>query len=124
GRASESVAFFFQAEDGIRAFHVTGVQTCALPISAPPRARADSPSGHLRSARSPGIPRPRLARRHPRPADYSTPKRSLIRDPKSQNRNQLFDVNGFRDVVGCPRIDAFLAIALHGLLCDGDDGES
>src|SRR5690606_41131342 len=24
---------FFQAEDGIRAFHVTGVQTCALPIS-------------------------------------------------------------------------------------------
>src|SRR5690606_21147230 len=24
--------FFFQAEDGIRVFHVTGVQTCALPI--------------------------------------------------------------------------------------------
>src|SRR5690606_41210912 len=27
-------SFFFQAEDGIRDFHVTGVQTCALPISA------------------------------------------------------------------------------------------
>src|SRR5690606_39992145 len=27
-----SLFFFFQAEDGIRAFHVTGVQTCALPI--------------------------------------------------------------------------------------------
>src|SRR5207302_9948379 len=27
--------FFFQAEDGIRDFHVTGVQTCALPISNP-----------------------------------------------------------------------------------------
>src|SRR5439155_3798503 len=26
-------AFFFQAEDGIRDGHVTGVQTCALPIS-------------------------------------------------------------------------------------------
>src|SRR6266566_8230049 len=26
--------FFFQAEDGIRADKVTGVQTCALPISA------------------------------------------------------------------------------------------
>src|SRR5690606_37507787 len=26
--------FFFQAEDGIRDFHVTGVQTCALPILA------------------------------------------------------------------------------------------
>src|SRR5690606_41061053 len=30
--------FFFQAEDGIRDFHVTGVQTCALPILRfPPR---------------------------------------------------------------------------------------
>src|SRR5690606_14407005 len=27
-----SLSFFFQAEDGIRDFHVTGVQTCALPI--------------------------------------------------------------------------------------------
>src|SRR5690606_41005198 len=27
-----SWSFFFQAEDGIRDFHVTGVQTCALPI--------------------------------------------------------------------------------------------
>src|SRR5690625_6077401 len=26
--------FLFQAEDGIRGGHVTGVQTCALPISA------------------------------------------------------------------------------------------
>src|SRR5690606_40347085 len=29
-----SVLLLFQAEDGIRAFHVTGVQTCALPIWA------------------------------------------------------------------------------------------
>ena len=28
------VFFFFQAEDGIRDVAVTGVQTCALPISA------------------------------------------------------------------------------------------
>src|SRR5690606_41049654 len=28
------VVFFFRAEDGIRDFHVTGVQTCALPIFA------------------------------------------------------------------------------------------
>src|SRR5439155_9660732 len=27
--------FFFQAEDGIRYGHVTGVQTCALPILRP-----------------------------------------------------------------------------------------
>src|ERR1039457_6100388 len=28
-----TVVFFFQAEDGIRDYKVTGVQTCALPIS-------------------------------------------------------------------------------------------
>src|SRR5690606_40944592 len=45
--------FFFQAEDGIRDFHVTGVQTCALPISLPsPRwTRAvPSPLTETRSA--------------------------------------------------------------------------
>src|SRR6266567_5502143 len=31
--------FFFQAEDGIRDLTVTGVQTCALPISGVPRER-------------------------------------------------------------------------------------
>src|SRR5947209_1405017 len=30
--------FFFQAEDGIRDIGVTGVQTCALPISERPQA--------------------------------------------------------------------------------------
>src|SRR2546429_728028 len=30
-----AVFFFFQAEDGIRDVAVTGVQTCALPISEP-----------------------------------------------------------------------------------------
>src|SRR5256885_4769564 len=30
-----SVLFFFQAEDGIRDYKVTGVQTCALPIFSP-----------------------------------------------------------------------------------------
>src|SRR5205807_5324526 len=29
----DMVYFFFQAEDGIRDYKVTGVQTCALPIS-------------------------------------------------------------------------------------------
>src|SRR5699024_11719569 len=29
------LVFFFQAEDGIRVRNVTGVQTCALPISPP-----------------------------------------------------------------------------------------
>src|SRR5690606_41088476 len=34
------LCFFFQAEDGIRDFHVTGVQTCALPISVVLRSSA------------------------------------------------------------------------------------
>src|SRR5205807_6209228 len=33
--------FFFQAEDGIRDYKVTGVQTCALPISELPNFCAD-----------------------------------------------------------------------------------
>src|SRR6266498_5658223 len=33
-----SFFFFFQAEDGIRDADVTGVQTCALPISHPQRS--------------------------------------------------------------------------------------
>src|SRR6266487_4028547 len=35
GRILQCRFFFFQAEDGIRAGRVTGVQTCALPISFP-----------------------------------------------------------------------------------------
>src|SRR5690625_7111714 len=36
--------FFFQAEDGIRDGHVTGVQTCALPIFG----EVNGPSRHAR----------------------------------------------------------------------------
>src|SRR5204862_5276496 len=32
-RRRSGLVFFFQAEDGIRDLYVTGVQTCALPIS-------------------------------------------------------------------------------------------
>src|SRR5690606_39752797 len=58
--------FFFQAEDGIRDFHVTGVQTCALPISrASPEGVCDTPKnkeplGHGRGWRAVGR---RFARR-------------------------------------------------------------
>src|SRR5256886_4344411 len=34
-RCCQVFFFFFQAEDGIRDLTVTGVQTCALPISMP-----------------------------------------------------------------------------------------
>src|SRR6266568_5214606 len=54
--------FFFQAEDGIRDGTVTGVQTCALPISR--RNRRYAP-------RSPGSGAPQLGRRRLEPADPS-----------------------------------------------------
>src|SRR5256885_6682461 len=37
--------FFFQAEDGIRDYKVTGVQTCALPIFPQSRTLAHLPNG-------------------------------------------------------------------------------
>src|SRR5690349_9622948 len=56
--AEQQQKFFVQAEDGIRCLYVTGVQTCALPISSrwtPPdssvaRSRSSSPSRSSRSA--------------------------------------------------------------------------
>src|SRR5699024_12228981 len=38
------MCFFFQAEDGIRDRNVTGVQTCALPISASTTSSAAPPA--------------------------------------------------------------------------------
>src|SRR6478672_12615187 len=56
--------FFFQAEDGIRDLIVTGVQTCALPIStrvtSTPGIRASS-----RATQQPTIPAPTTATRSP-----------------------------------------------------------
>src|SRR5688572_31887691 len=43
------VFFFFQAEDGIRDLTVTGVQTCALPISQQ-RNTVNALSGRARAA--------------------------------------------------------------------------
>src|SRR5436309_15687400 len=53
--ASELTSFFFQAEDGIRDFHVTGVQTCALPIfPRRPLGGGDRGGNSARSWRQPG----------------------------------------------------------------------
>src|SRR5205807_7393708 len=42
--------FFFQAEDGIRDYKVTGVQTCALPISSAAETRALPSTGRAVAA--------------------------------------------------------------------------
>src|SRR5690606_40853891 len=56
------VFFFFQAEDGIRDFHVTGVQTCALPICSAGLGTASPPAPR---GSAPTRPRPRPAPRRP-----------------------------------------------------------
>src|SRR5438105_12176732 len=53
-----SIFFFFQAEDGIRDPLVTGVQTCALPISWPHPRRLPALKPHLVSRFADVLPRP------------------------------------------------------------------
>src|SRR5439155_5941859 len=83
------VFFFFQAEDGIRAGHVTGVQTCALPISAtpssargpsPPAARVHGPKMELPEA-TVSVPAPILLSA---PLPVSEPLR--VRSERSEER--------------------------------------
>src|SRR5256886_3922990 len=75
GAALQHVFFFFQAEDGIRDLTVTGVQTCALPISymaraiGPPEEESDPQASH------PARPC-RVGRGLARPARPGQPKRS------------------------------------------------
>src|SRR3989304_742943 len=66
GKRLDCTFFFFQAEDGIRYVAVTGVQTCALPISPAPPARSGraTPPPGRGGRRSP--PRRRAAARRGR----------------------------------------------------------
>src|SRR5690606_39918412 len=84
-----SLFFFFQAEDGIRDFHVTGVQTCARPISlvpppapwapcAPPhilgrgvyKAQEEEPAWAVREVSSSGLPACPAPGSRPLPRDW------------------------------------------------------
>src|SRR2546426_4899784 len=71
GEGTRTVAvvfiFFFQAEDGIRDYKVTGVQTCALPIY---RGRSRSPPSAAARDRRRAAGTPRRSRRD-RGADRS-----------------------------------------------------
>src|SRR5690554_7435639 len=80
--------FFFQAEDGIRDADVTGVQTCALPISLSSMARVGSPPPT--STTSPGrVPATaRVASRWvgPRAASTAVEVSSLMVEARSEER--------------------------------------
>src|SRR5207249_6308118 len=70
--------FFFQAEDGIRDRNVTGVQTCALPISAASSFRRRTlRSAGLRVRRGPNDRAiPSVPLWHPRPNRLEALRRS------------------------------------------------
>src|SRR6266446_7550053 len=57
-QSADDAFFFFQAEDGIRDYKVTGVQTCALPIYGGCRRWAGPARGWAREAAWPATPRP------------------------------------------------------------------
>src|ERR1022692_5049341 len=64
------IFFFFQAEEGIRDYKVTGVQTCALPICFQDLSKAAA-----KSAR----PRPAKRTQRPKPAEPVEPAASTNR---------------------------------------------
>src|SRR5258708_19872716 len=74
-RGSLDVFFFFQAEDGIRDDLVTGVQTCALPISVDPGARAQAGLPEAGQRAGADRPEPRLQAAWHRPRSRSEERR-------------------------------------------------
>src|SRR2546430_5890570 len=79
--------FFFQAEDGIRDLTVTGVQTCALPISRPATAAPSSPQASAtRPSTQPSATRPAGAAPGTAPARPGAPARPST--PPRPNRSE------------------------------------
>src|SRR5690349_22958945 len=90
--------FFFQAEDGIRDLYVTGVQTCALPISLPahsPRNAADAGAAPAAKARACRSHRPKRSSSRPmrargcRSTSHPTARRSEEHTSELQSRRDL-----------------------------------
>src|SRR5256885_3793312 len=86
---SVAVCFFFQAEDGIRDYKVTGVQTCALPIF--PRPHPARGSRGVRAQLEPHILQEQLhlAAAHVGAEELGGEIRdlvSLIQDDRSEER--------------------------------------
>src|SRR5699024_5998268 len=136
--------FFFQAEDGIRFRNVTGVQTCALPISARTPAAAGAaghraaahlyPAGPLRYRRDPlgagARRRPlRHARRPRRSAHHSGglfAMKMLLHDPAARWTEALPLGNGRLGamVFGDPAASPEVLAPLRAPLARGDRREA
>src|SRR5690606_40038932 len=108
------LAFFFQAGDGIRDFHVTGVQTCALPICPFPGTALPVP-----------IARPRLHLfRDPR-AEPRLPRRSdRATDPAVEDPRDRGGTGGHRDreigrASGRERVESYGGYGWRTTTCAG-----
>src|SRR5207253_6052816 len=77
--------FFFQAEDGIRDGHVTGVQTCALPISLAGQ------HGSNADRATPDCPPAPVATDRP-PNHSSSPVRNSAADPSNRAHARLVGI--------------------------------
>src|SRR5262249_59759810 len=97
---SSCAFFFFQAEDGIRDWSVTGVQTCALPIStlishwllecstAPPPPQTKTRARTMQPARLPIHDMLQHAARSPREAFLRSTPRSEERRVGKEGRTR------------------------------------
>src|SRR5690606_39901230 len=80
-RANYFIFFFFPAEDGIRDFHVTGVQTCALPIFSRRSKRAKASTRICVGAKEPkstSVPAQSKTRASRRTAWVERPSRRVM----------------------------------------------
>src|SRR5207244_8310706 len=88
--------FFFQAEDGIRDDLVTGVQTCALPISSAPR---------------------RSRRRGPLREPASNPSASSVNSPSSITAGRLWPCAGAARDRKSTRLNSSHQIISYAVFC-------
>src|SRR2546430_10536390 len=93
--------FFFQAEDGIRDLTVTGVQTCALPISAQMADRIsahrwfDKDQPHAEAADSPDRGPPRSEEHTSELQSQSNLVCRLLLEKKKKKKNSYDDHNHY-----------------------------
>src|SRR5436305_7442121 len=97
GACESLTSFFFQAEDGIRDADVTGVQTCALPIS--PRDDAGGGRHRLRARRRPLLSADRQGGAHRTAARADSGDQEPAREHRGRSRPRGGRGSGWPDVL-------------------------
>src|SRR5690348_17539966 len=90
-------AFVLQAADGMRGGRVTGVQTCALPISAEDRRRSWA---RARAESGPGASSPRARGTAPDAGPFRTPRRRAPRRAAARSEEHTSELQSPVHLVG------------------------